>query len=70
MNHLLNILRGARIAFTLAPKPRGYRVDGDGFRADAGNLRGDFATVGRDLSNTISDGNKLEQANNRPRKGR
>ncbi|MDR1661568.1 MAG: hypothetical protein LBR95_03970 [Azoarcus sp.] len=49
MKHKTKISRNLAGVFDLSP--RSYRLDG--FAADARNLRGDFAAVGRDLKKQL-----------------
>ena len=63
VKHLVNILHGMRAALVLFPDSREYRVERNGFAADARALRGDFATV----SDGLSKGLKIEPPDYRAR---
>lgn len=63
VDHLKNLLRGASSVLDIAPDKRHYQLDRRGFAADAERLRGDFATVGRELSKQL----KRESTNYRTR---
>lgn len=66
MEHLKNLLDGARRVLDLRPAPRAYQVSRNGFATDAANLSGDFARVGGDLRAVLK---RDKQAHQRTRQG-
>lgn len=54
---------GVGSVMDIAPPVRMYRLNNAGFAMDAARLRGDFASVGKDMRKQI----KREQANYRTR---
>lgn len=61
--HFENFLYGVGSVMDIAPPVRMYRLNNAGFAMDAARLRGDFASVGKDMRKQI----KREQANYRTR---
>lgn len=66
MEHFKNFLRGFGNALSIAPPPRGYKVETRGFQRDSASLGGDFAAVGNDMRVVLK---RDKQAYERSRKG-